>query len=255
MRRSRLVYSGLVSPRALGSLTGWYDFSLPAVLFQDESRWNPVTAEGDAIGSVLDLSRNHRTLIQRQEEKKPLFYPQAQNGLGAAFFDGVDDLLACSGIRGVKTLAVVYRHSGKKPDGVSQLVASWGDGVWRGGLLSGRVAHNRWVYQNRTAFGKALPDKRWHINIYRVSPHEKLAQVRMDGALDLSMTFDRSPVVDELESLGGSLADEARGFHGFIGEVILYERTLSVNACRRLERWLAHKWQIPLAAEDTRDAR
>ncbi len=246
LKPSVLRYSGLSSPRSLPGLAGWYDFSIPAVLFQQPGRCEPVTAPGQPIGYVLDLSGRGYPLRQADADAKPVFLAAAAGMPACARFGGENAGLSCRGLRGITTAAVVYRAEGKADEARSLFTAPESS-AWQHVLLGCGGAQNGWRKAGGTQAGHAAFDGKWHINLYRVLPNACQFQVRMDGMLDLFCTFSGDWKSEMLESIGWCRKAAGGGFfRGVIGEVVLYTRQLSLESCRRLERWLAYQWPVVL---------
>lgn len=80
----------LWTPLAL-SPDGWWDVSNIGTLWQDTAGTVPVTADGDTVKRVDDLSGNGKHWIQGTTSQAPIY--RANSGLPYLEFDGVDDHL------------------------------------------------------------------------------------------------------------------------------------------------------------------
>lgn len=94
-----------------------YDLTDASTLYQDSARTTLVSANGDPIGSVTDLSGNGKHASQATTASKPLYQ-------GYADFDGVDDWCATAAIdftgTGVVTLVAGLR---KLSDAAAGMIA------------------------------------------------------------------------------------------------------------------------------------
>jgi len=244
LRPSALIYSGLASPRSYRGLVAWYDFSLSAALFEDTKRKTSIIWDGRSIGGVADLSGAGNHLFQESRDAQPQYRVDVCNGRAAAIFDGDGTMLTHEGISGVMTAAVVYKQSGRGSSRDAQLFASNDPGVWHEALVSSAEAQNQWVLDGKACLGKAEPDDAWHINLYLVNPDPPKVIVHIDQKIDLEVALEDVPLIGDIRSVGGRLSKPKCALKGTIGEVVFYERTLSLAACTRLERWLSYKWAI-----------
>ena len=92
----RWFAAGVTSPADLfssGQKGVWYDFSNPATLFSDTARTTLLTASGQQVAGIADLSGNGVHLQQATSTKRPV-YTVGSDGRSYLSFDGVDDCLA-----------------------------------------------------------------------------------------------------------------------------------------------------------------
>lgn len=78
-------------PRIVG-LKLWFDFSDLSTLFQNSTRTNPVTADGQSIGGVVDKSGNGFHGSQPSGTYQPVYKANIKNGLGICRTDTTDYL-------------------------------------------------------------------------------------------------------------------------------------------------------------------
>lgn len=79
----------------VGGFAGmWFDPSNMSTLFQDTAGTVPVTADGQSVARINDLSGNGNHLIQATAAARPLF--KTSGGLNWLLFDGVDDAMQVS---------------------------------------------------------------------------------------------------------------------------------------------------------------
>jgi len=77
----------------------WYDPSDLSSLFQDAAMTIPVTANGDPVGAMMDLSGNGNHATQSVSASRPTY--QTDGILHWLAFDGVDDYLFNSAFTGI----------------------------------------------------------------------------------------------------------------------------------------------------------
>jgi hypothetical protein len=87
---------GAATPHALFQVSErgfWFEFSDFSKLWQDSARTIPVTAIGDPVGSVADISGNGHYAVQATSGRRPTLQVDDQ-GRAYLQFDGVDDGLS-----------------------------------------------------------------------------------------------------------------------------------------------------------------
>lgn len=82
---------------AYGEMGVWFDPGDITSLFQDAAGTIPVTAPGDPVGKMTDLSGNNRHATQSTAGKRPIWRIDPY-GYGYLEFDGVDDFMVTSNI-------------------------------------------------------------------------------------------------------------------------------------------------------------
>jgi hypothetical protein len=100
----RAAAAGRFDPASLfagGIRGGIYDPSNMATLFQDSAGNTPVTAHGDPVGRMNDISGNGNHLVKATAGERPLF--QIEGNKKFLLFDGTDDDLAAT-VAGFTTL-------------------------------------------------------------------------------------------------------------------------------------------------------
>lgn len=84
---------------ATGEQGVWYDPSDLSTLFQDAAMTIPVTANGDPVGAMMDLSGNGNHATQSVSASRPTY--QTDGILHRLQFDGVDDNIVTAMFSGV----------------------------------------------------------------------------------------------------------------------------------------------------------
>jgi hypothetical protein len=82
---------------AYGEMGVWFDPGNIGSLFQDAAGTIPVTAAGQPVGKMLDMSGNNRHATQSTTSKRPIWRIDPY-GYGYLEFDGVDDFMVTSNI-------------------------------------------------------------------------------------------------------------------------------------------------------------
>ncbi|MFN3228422.1 MAG: hypothetical protein ACK41P_01050 [Asticcacaulis sp.] len=112
---------------------GWYDPARRASQFQDAAGTIPVTAPGQPVGRMLDLSGQGRHASQADAARRPTYQIDGQ-GLGHLAFDGVDDLLVTEAIVWNSPQVSFVSAVHKPADTAALVVAEFGsptdDGSW-----------------------------------------------------------------------------------------------------------------------------
>lgn len=104
--KSTLYTNGLLIKNALafnplslfsgGKQGVWYDPSDLSTMFQDAAGTQPVTADGDPVGLILDKSGNNNHATQTVSASRPAYRTDGQ--LHWLYFDGVDDTLVARNV-------------------------------------------------------------------------------------------------------------------------------------------------------------
>lgn len=79
-----------------GAEGAWFDPSDISTLFQDSAGTTPVTASGQPVGLMLDISGNGNHATQATSSKRPTY--TTGSGLAWLAFDGADDAMATAAI-------------------------------------------------------------------------------------------------------------------------------------------------------------
>ncbi len=227
-----------VSPIPLSGLVGWYDFANSATLFQDAARTTPVTADGQAILGVTDLSGSGHHL---SAVNGPAYKLGILNGHSIGRFDGVNDILNSPTLLGTGehplTLFVVTRkNAGAATNGRWVCIGDNADYNLFWLTASDQFAWFRQV----VGFGPVGAPSSFHIPVGVIrSPTS--GEVYLDGGT--ATTFDPDPVaVSDGIFLGGTNLGEFLACDQ--GEVILYDSGLALAQINQVGAYLAAKWGL-----------
>ena len=114
------------TPRKLfstGAQGVWYDPSNISTLFQDAAMTIPVTASGDPVGAIMDLSGNGNHATQSVSASRPTY--QTDGILHWLAFDGVDDFINIPRNLTRKTMTIALGYKGPFLDKQFLLVDSF----------------------------------------------------------------------------------------------------------------------------------
>lgn len=99
-----------------GENGAWYDPSDLGTLFKDAAGTDPVTADGDPVGKMLDLSPNANHASQSVTGAKPIY--RTDGTLHWLEGDGVDDFMRSANLSasGLDTFTLVHAHTFSSSD-------------------------------------------------------------------------------------------------------------------------------------------
>jgi len=256
-RLLRPTASGKFDPRRIANLAAWYDASDLSALFQNSNGTTAATAEDDPVGYLQDKGPNGHHMTQSTNNNRPLLKLAAQNAKAALLFDGVNDFLINTArfLNGspASIAFVAQRQTDNPTNTVNQnsTVVSTGRG--------GGAGETTFEVLLRTTFQSPNNDLRVSGSVTRRNGNAALgtgsaptdfligtgafssnvnAQTANDGVL-LGAFRDAFGTI-------GSTGNNNFRLNGRIGEVILYNRELSLAERQALERYLSFKWGIAL---------
>lgn len=96
-------------PLSIPGLSGWYDASAIASLYQDAAGTVPVSADGDPVGRASDLSGNGNHLTQSTTALKPTYKVGIENGLAVLRGDGGDYMSANLAASSARTMIGIFK--------------------------------------------------------------------------------------------------------------------------------------------------
>lgn len=228
---------GGFSPASLfeaGDFGGFYDFSDTSTLFQDTAGTNPVTANGQSIFRVNDLSGSGNDLTA------PSGAP-TWNSSGYASFDGVNDYLRKAISRTITdfTIVIGLEETTRK----QSVTYSFVSGVPNPGRL---LAHIAWidgiyyfhVYNSTT--GGVAGSAAVGVGVPLVASHSRSGSsinVRTNGS-----TFGSASLSNAIGANQINLAYDTSGYwNGKMFAFFFIDRALSISDIQSIEDWIAEK--------------
>jgi len=223
------------------------DLTLSSSLYQDSARTTPVTASGQPIGSVTDLSPNGKN-ASSTGGSRPLW-----NSLGYGTFDGFDDYMQTAAIDFTATDAVTVVASVRKLSDssaaiIDELGPVYSSGGGRFGLFGpssaspsfgagamGNIAAAA-VYNNVAA---AAPVTSVLCQEAKISTD--LLSLRMNGVQVASSVADLGTgnFSSQALNIGARNGGAYAFFNGRISRLLVIGRLLTTTERKTAERWAA----------------
>jgi len=242
------------SPGSLSGLTGWWDASESATLFDADTGGSAATADGE-VGRIEDKSGAGRNFFQATSGNRPTRKTAVQNGLDVLRFDGTSDRMETSQafsdfvdstegtVFVVCKATAVDTNSGTQPSNDVVLTEAGG-------------AHGFVMLRSddtAAAFGFGVsPFAYTTASLTYVPGSWKVFSTLHDGT-DLAFHINSgSPATGALATrnfMGSSLVLGANNnvsqfFDGDVGEVITYNVALGTADREAVETYLMSKWGI-----------
>lgn len=242
-----------ILPSQIPSLNLWYDASESnAAYIQNSSGTAP--ANGQAVKKVIDKMGFGRDVDQATGSRQALWIASQQNGLGALQFDGINDIYTLNPIPWALSLPGATVYIVTKPSvlsGTPRVTAAntggfsfyWNSfwGVQAGGgvaLSNNSGVVGSYIYMGQI-FNGALSDA-------DITTQNNLRlQLRINGG-GQALTFSTN-VGTATNASANSLnvgSDGTNFYTGYIGEMLIWTRALSLLECLQVENYLSNKWNI-----------
>jgi len=248
---------GVVLPSQIPSLNLWYDASESNAAYITTTGGVAPT-NGQPVNSWIDKQGAGRDANQTTGTRQPAWIANQQNGLGTILFDGTTDVLTLNPIGswalalpGQTTYIVLKANALTGTPRVTQTNTNgfqffW-DSFWgietAGGRAKSAFAGDTTNYYY---MGQILDGTQTDANI--TVQNNKRLRMRINGAQQ-SLTFSTdvgattSPSATGL-FIGADSQPVSNPFSGYIGELLIWTRTLNTAEILAIETYLSDKWAI-----------
>ena len=231
------------SPLSL-SPAQWFDFSDISSLFQDAARTTPVTADGEKIGGIADKSGNGKHASQATDGNRQTYKTSVQNGKSAVLCDGVANHRYAHNLTlGAKACTLFFAISMDAQAGYRGIYSSDGDGSANETNVFSKMSANNWGTYGAGADRPAnsnIQSAGWKLlTVSRVAAGT--GTFYLNGVAD--GTFTNSQGQSSTGHLGGGLG-YSQEIAGYVGEVLVFSRTLSDVERMSVEAYLTSKWDF-----------
>lgn len=252
---------GTVAPNQIPNLNLWYDASVSTTSRMLTSGGTAPT-NNSAVKSWIDLQGNGRNTDQASSSRQPLWQSNIQNGLGALKFDGTNDTMTLNPIAwalslpGQTTYTVVklnaqadqmHVHATNTGGFTFNLSGTSPNFYWAvetGGAIavSGQVSNT----SNFAYLGMVFDGTQTNANI--TTQNNLRVQFRYNG-VQQALTFSTNANATTSASantlnVGSDDAGNANFLNGYIGEMMIWTRTLTPTEISQVETYLSNKWGI-----------
>lgn len=250
-------YGAVVNPNQIVGLNLWYDASVSTATAMQTSGGVAPT-NGQAVKSWIDKLGNGRNADQSTSSRQPLWRASQQNSLGTLQFDGVNDTYSLNPIPwalslpGQTSYVVVKLNSivdqmhvcATNTGGFTFNISGTNWAVETAGAIaaSGQAANTT----NYAYMGVIFDGTQTNANI--TLQNNARVKYRYNG-VQQALTFSTnansttSPSANVLNV--GSDDTGSNGFlNGYIGEMMIWTRTLSAAEIDQVESYLKTKWGI-----------
>jgi hypothetical protein len=231
------------TPRSISGLAAWWDASDAA----------SITTVSGRVSQWNDKSGNGVHATQTTANNRPVNTSQTLNGRAVMTFDGSNDIMSFTGTaRTDETQFVVVRNNmvasavsnqqilGDASSGFGVTAVIKNDGSTNsdvfthcGGFSLGTTSA-RYQFPANNPFGPAV------VSAIRSSASGGI--LRTDGVQRATCTTSNSYALARIGGVGSSLP-----LNGYIAEIVIYSRALSVADVQRVERYLGTKWGVTVA--------
>jgi len=244
--------SNIITPNQIPGLQLWYDAALA-----NATNFDPVPTNGGQVTAWKDKMILGRDANQPTATRRPLWQASQQNGYGTIQFDGTNDVLTLNPIDwalalpGQTTYIVVKANA---LSGIPRVTSTntagyqffW-DTTWgietAGGRAKSAFAGNTTTYQY---MGMVLDGTQTNPDI--TTQNNLRLKMRINGSPQ-TLTFSTnvgtttSPTATGL-FVGGDAQPPTNPFNGYIGEMMIWTRTLTFTEQLQVETYLSDKWAI-----------
>ncbi len=247
---------GGFSPASLfsgGQLGAWYDPSRLTTLFQDSAGTTPVTADGQPVGRMLDVSGRGNHVVQTVAGSRPL-YKIDSTGRPYLQFDGTDDELTAPAVSlvGAPSVSAVVGQRKETDNTIGSLllhgVATSPAGFWQvysprstnvygwRGFTTGNVA----IDVSGGAFSQ--PDLSVLTGIFDPAAASGLQITgRRNGSVVAQGGTGLAPFVSTAFSIGKARTVGDQFFLGRVYGVIVLGAATSATTIANMENWMNGK--------------
>lgn len=260
------------NPKFIAGLTGWWDASASTTLFDSDTGGSP-TLPDSGVGRFEDRSGANRHLYQGENGFRPLRKTAARNSLDVLRFDGTDDsmysysmysfwrledIIEASGYSGQPGYTVIAAakcaaasfNDGTDPINNELLLSSdgstFGAFYFRSSNLVG--AYGFTVTSPDPPFGTPV----FAETAYTVNDWAVFTQTWDGTDLTISLNGGTASTTPSPQLLSGNNSVYL-GYNGYVpgtlfegdlGELIVYNKPLTLTERQQLEDYLAQKWGI-----------
>jgi hypothetical protein len=235
------------SPTSLAGLTGWWDASDPATLFDADAGGSAAAADGQ-VGRLEDKSGAGRNLTQATSANRPTRKTAVQNGLDVLRFDGVNDrmggpLFSTLFSNSEGTCFVVAKATAATTDSTSAFnnAAVFSDVSAGQGFFGVRSNSTAYSFGNFATASLSYTTGNW---VCFTTDHDSpTLRVTVNKTTSATESLESRSNTDSSTILGANW-NQTVLFDGDVGEVITYNVALGTADREAVETYLMDKWGI-----------
>lgn len=231
------------TPRSISGLAAWWDASDAA----------SITTVSGAVSQWNDKSGNGVHATQTTANNRPVNTSQTLNGRAVMTFDGSNDIMLFTGTARTNETQFVVVRNNMVAGGVSaqQIIGSGSSGFGLAVTIKndGSTNSDVWAYCGGFSVGTTAARYSFPANnplgpavVSHIRSSASGGILRTDGVQRATCTTSNSYAA---ASIGG--AGSSSPLNGYIAEIVIYSRALSVADVQRVERYLGTKWGLPVA--------
>lgn len=250
-----LGIGSITTPEQITGLQLWYDATVSNL-----TNFDPAPTNGGVVTAWRDKLGNGRNADQSNNNKKPTWQANQQNGQGAILFNGIDDLLTLNPIgswalsqAGVTMFVVMKATTLSGERNICQTNTGGYNYYWS----------TNWgiEFAGGSAISTVPGDTtNFHIMTAVFDGTKTNGDVTVQNNLRLQFRYDRvqrsltfntnvnattSAAATGLNVGADGSVGGANFFAGYLGEMIIYTQTLTPTQVTTVESFLASKWGLP----------
>lgn len=244
------------------NLVAWYDAQDSSTLFQNSACSVPVASDGQSVGCFRDKSGNGHHALQATAGIRPVYRTSGVQALPSLRFDGVDDMLTAAdhanfnNMAGLTAIVVfVPQTLNGEPRALVSKRLTQASTTFSLFLYTGnRISMDISTSGNRQNSARIFAIN----NPYLVTMHfdgslaaASRTKFYVDGSLDITLTSNTGTAGTSSGGFHVGSLNENYGvnktFHGFIGEVFFFRRSLGTtagNELQRMHQYIQTKWAL-----------